>query len=502
VASVRPRGRPASGTAATVLAGAVRDHRDVLVVSLLTAIAFALRVRGFGEGLWNDELLTLDETRGRSLLGVVDVVANGVDGEPLEKNPPFFFVLAWAGTKLGDPLSWIRLPSVALGTATVPLVFLLGRRTVGRTAALAGAGFVALSPFAVYYGIEARSYATLMFLGVLSALVLRSAVETGRPRWWAAYAATVAAVVYTHYTGVAVIAAEGAWALWYWRARWRGLLAAYAGAAAAFAPWIPYVQPSPDHFGGMARLLRVDHWDAFLQWLAGSPEARPSELPGTLAFVLIGCALAVALAGRLLAPRRRAPAPARGPALILALACAGPVFCLIYGVVSDDLFLFPRNMSASVPFAGLALGWALTRPRAPWAAAAVGLAAAGLGVAAARTLDGAAHRPDVPGVARLLDERAGPADLVLFHGGGFDPFLVARSTALYFERRHARAGADMREASVMRAFDAHRGLGRVFVVELESPARPQPPSVPGWEAVYHRRLPGLRTMTVVAYREL
>jgi hypothetical protein len=345
-----------------------------------------------------------------------------------------------------------------------------------------------------------------MFLAVLSALVLLTAVETGRARWWAAYAATVAAVLYTHYTGAAVIAAEGVWALWCWRARWRGLLAAYAGAAAAFAPWIPYVQPSPDHFGGMARLLHVDHWDAFLQWLAGSPEARPSELPGTVAFILIGCALAVALAGRLLAPRGPSRAPARGPAggrgLILALACAGPVFCLLYGVASDDLFLFPRNMSASLPSAGLALGWALTRPQEPWTAAAIGLAAAGLGLAAAQTLDNNSHRPDLRGVARLIDERAGPRDVVLFHGGGFDPFLVGRTTALYFEGAHPRAGADLSEASVMRAFERRRGRGRVFLVQLESSGGLQPPSVPGWEAVDHRRLPGLRAMTVVTYEEL
>jgi hypothetical protein len=509
VASVVARQQPAWRAAATVAARVARDRRDILVVVLLTAIAFALRVRGFGEGLGNDELLTLDNTQGRGLLGVLDVVANGPDDEPLEKNPPLFFVLAWAGTHLGDPLSWIRLPSLVLGTATVPLVFLLGRRTVGPAAALVGAGFIALSPFAVYYGIEARAYGTLLFLSALSVLVLLTALESARARWWVAYAAAVAAVLYTHYTGVAVIAAQGAWALWCWRARWRGLLAAYAGAAAAFAPWLPYVQSSPDHFGPMARLVRIDHWDAFLQWVAGSPEARLSRLPGTPALMLLGCALAVALVTRLLAARPRGPAAApqaghhaRERVLVLVLALAGPVFSLLYGVVSDDLFLFPRNMSASLPFAALALGWALTRPPAPWTAATVVLAAAGIGLGAAQTLRKEAHRPDFPGVARLLDERAGPRDLVLLHGAGLDPFILGWTIARYFERPHPRDGADVREASLTRAFDRRRGKGRVFVVELETRTPVQPPSVAGWEAVGHQRLPGLRALTVVAYEEL
>jgi hypothetical protein len=79
------------------------------------------------------------------------------------------------------------------------------------------------------------------------------------------------------------------------------------------------------------------------------------------------------------------------------------------------------------------------------------------------------------------------------------PFLVGRTTALYLERTHPRAGADARETSVMRVFDRHRGRGRVFLVELDSRGRVQPPSVPGWEAIDHWRLSGLRAMIVVAY---
>ena len=46
-------------------------------------------------------------------------------------------------------------------TATIPLVYLLGRETVGRTAGALGAAVLAASPFSLYYGVEARPYATL-----------------------------------------------------------------------------------------------------------------------------------------------------------------------------------------------------------------------------------------------------------------------------------------------------------------------------------------------------
>jgi hypothetical protein len=188
--------------------------------------------------------------------------------------------------------------------------------------------------------------------------------------------------------------------------------------------------------------------------------------------------------------------------LILALACAGPILCRISGLVADDLFLFPRNMSASLPFVGLALGWVLVRPARPWAVAAVVVAAVGLGLGAAQTLRAKAHRPDFPGLARLLDERMRPRDVVLYYGPALDPFVIGRTASLYYARSHRVAGTNPGEASVWHAFDRRRGQGRIFLAQLEARGGPRPPSVAGWEAVDHRDLPGLRALTLVTYEEL
>jgi len=40
-----------------------------------------------------------------------------------ERNPPLFFFLAAAAAKLGDPTVWTRMPSLLLGTATIPLTY-------------------------------------------------------------------------------------------------------------------------------------------------------------------------------------------------------------------------------------------------------------------------------------------------------------------------------------------------------------------------------------------
>ena len=104
------------------------------------------------------------------------------------------------------------------------------RKADGRPgAAVMAAGFYALSPFAVFYGIEARNYATLMFLTVLSALIVLKATLSTDRRWWAAYAVTATAILYTHYTGAFVLAAEGLWVLLYHPRRWRSLASRFSG---------------------------------------------------------------------------------------------------------------------------------------------------------------------------------------------------------------------------------------------------------------------------------
>ena len=455
----------------------------LLGAALLTAVAFALRLRGIREGLWRDEPVTLAETHGRSLGGTLDVVANGG-----EYNPPLPFVLSWLSAKAGYPTTSIRVPSVILGTATVPVVFLLGTRCLTRPAALVGAGLIALSPFAIHYGIEARAYGALMCFSALSALMLVVAVDKGQARWWAAYGAAVAAVLYTHYTGIFVIAAEGAWALLMHGRRWRGLLLAYLGAAVAYLPWLPHVHGDPSNLELWGFLSGWTKWDAFLQWAAGSPELPPSELPGAAALVLIAAGIALGLIGIATSADRCAPS-----SLIVVLALVTPIAILLYG---HNLFLFPRNLSASLPFAALLVGWALTPPRRVAMVAATALAGLGMGLGAAKTLEDRFHRPDTPSVARVVDERARDGDLVLHSGPLAEAFMLDQIVRIQYTRSHRVVVAPQLSAADFEAGNpAH-----VFLVQMNRSEPFTPPRYPRWKRLEQRTYPGFVPLTLSIYQ--
>src|SRR6478736_6141016 len=98
-----------------------------------------------------DELFIFTIVHHLSLGSSISLIRN------TEKTPPLFFLLVWASAKIGDPTLWVRLPSVLAATAMVPVGYLLGSRTAGRNAGLMAAAVLALDPFAIFYGTEARA---------------------------------------------------------------------------------------------------------------------------------------------------------------------------------------------------------------------------------------------------------------------------------------------------------------------------------------------------------
>ena len=123
------------------------DLRPVLAAGAVTLLALLLRFLAARQSLGGDELFSLEVAFRPTLGDVID----GVRG-PLEITPPGFFVFAWAFSKLGDPTYWLKAPSVLAGALTVPVIYAIGARTVGRWAGVIGGVLFAISPYAVFYG--------------------------------------------------------------------------------------------------------------------------------------------------------------------------------------------------------------------------------------------------------------------------------------------------------------------------------------------------------------
>lgn len=126
-----------------------------------------------------------------------------------QTNPPGFYLLLWAWTRLGGfDLAWMRLLPALAGTLTVPALALAARAT-GATwsGALVAAALIAVSPLALAMSSELRAYAPLM-------LVTTLAINVAASRRPVSLAICGVVLVSLHYFGALVVAALALGGLW------------------------------------------------------------------------------------------------------------------------------------------------------------------------------------------------------------------------------------------------------------------------------------------------
>jgi len=449
------------------MAGVHRRY-GVLGVGALTLVAFVLRLIGIHESLFADEVFTYRIVAHYGFMGILREVHDTAI------TPPLHYLLAYAAGQVGDPSIWIRVPSLLLGTATVPLVYLLGLRTVGAAAGLVGSALAAITPFAVFYGTEARAYATLMFLCVLATLALLIAIETKRRRWLIVYGVSTCLILYTSYAGFFVVIVQAAWALWTQRDRRREFLAVHAAVALAYLPWVPSFlfqsREHPPRSSAVESPVTLDSFvDATLAVFPGRHVVPLEVVPGRAALMVIAAALIIAACGaacRLWRSRGESAGrkPPSGVPLLALLGVATPLGIAFYSLAQAGVFaphFGPRILSASLPSAWLLLGWLLTAPRRLPALIAVIVLLAGVGLGTARSLNKDNRRPPYRDVAAFIDGRAGKGEPVVELLWVSPSNTLGRALAPHFKRQHMLLRIDKDDRGARR-YTAR--AARVFVV--------------------------------------
>jgi Dolichyl-phosphate-mannose-protein mannosyltransferase len=392
------------------------------VVVALTVVGAALRVVLARQDLFGDELATYWIVSTRGFSGVVDTVATNA-----EITPPLSFVLSWLTTRIGLAPELVRLPALIAGIASIPLVYAVGRRTVGRPAALLAAALTTLSPFMTFYSAEARGYGVLMALLLLSTLALLLAIEHNGPRWWVLYAVCACLAAYTHYTGVFVLAGQFAWAAWrHPRAR-RPLLLASGVAALLYLPWLPSLRgdldsPTTDILGVLSPFDLESARVALGHWIIGFPYPLQSlsDLPGTPMLVLLTASMGIGACGLFTerAPMDEPRSGSRaGVMLVVLLGLATPIGAAVQSALSTDVFT-TRSFAASWPYLALAVAALLTAGRPVLRGLATTLALAAFVVASGLMLHSDVRRPDFARLAEFADEHPGA---VILNGAAFTP---------------------------------------------------------------------------------
>lgn len=215
------------------LQGAARQP----IFPLLTWWAIALTALT-QQSMWIDEWFTWLHVQ----VPWGDFVQHVID---TERRPPLHFALVKLVSDLLNSSEFApRLSSIAFVLISIALIYVLGRRLGGGRTGLWAAWLLALSPFWLLYGRMMRAYSLTMCLALLSTWLLVVAPTRSR-RWWLAYLLAAVTLIYTDYSGLAVIAAHGIYLLAnLQRLGWRQLITwtvTVTLAAVAFSPWATVV---------------------------------------------------------------------------------------------------------------------------------------------------------------------------------------------------------------------------------------------------------------------
>jgi len=318
----------------------VLRRRDWAAAGIVAAILLGIALRFISRGpLWLDEAQSVAIAR-----QPIDHLAAALrhDGAP-----PLYYVLLHFWMQLfGTSTFAVRALSAVPAVLALPVVLRLGRRIGGDAVGIAAVVLLAVSPFAVRYAVETRMYSLLLLLGLLGAHAVLSVHRHRSVRAAVGVAAVAAAMLYTHYYAVFVLAVVGGAELWLaWRRRDRASLtvvAAIAVGSAAFVPWLPIFFYQSRHTGAPwnsppdanAIVGTIDSWMG-----GGRPAA---QLAGLIA---IGCVV-LALIGR---RGRRGEvvlqtSVARLPARLLGIVLGTLVLAIVVDAITQQAYA-PRYLS-------------------------------------------------------------------------------------------------------------------------------------------------------------
>ncbi len=416
-----------------------------------------------GQSLWYDEAVTAQLLR-MDLSGLLHAIPDS------ESSPPLYYVLAWLWTHVfGTGEVGLRSFSALVGTATIPVVWALGRRLGGERAALYGAALVAINPMLVWFSQEARAYGLLVLLAALSALLWLRALEQPAPGRAAAWGIVAALALATHYYAIFLVAPQALWLLL------AGARDTRARAAALAPPLIVLVALAPLALGQRANDSAAFIGDSALgtrilqvpkQLLVGYDS--PAE---TLLAVLSGIVLLVALAGLWSLIKRGARGRARDDATQLAALLATALLLPALAALIGEDHLITRNLLAVAPIGAALAGaglvqaehiWPAVRPAAITAACLLGLTAV-VGVA----LDPRSQRDDWRGAVRALGTVPGPRILVASPASALPPL-----------RYYLPGAQPLTQGAVATAEIDYIALSERSPGERPNPPRPRDPPMP------------------------
>jgi 4-amino-4-deoxy-L-arabinose transferase-like glycosyltransferase len=252
-----------------------KSRRDILVIIALSLLALGARIYRLNQGFWYDELY--------SLLNYIHApLFEMLTSMPRPNNHILANILARLSMGIFGEAEWsARLPSVILGSLSVPLLYLSARKILTLGPALLASLLFCFSKWPVWFSQEMRGYAGMIFCVLASQMLFLEMTEKFQPGRAMLYFLASLAGIYFHLYSAFVIASQAIVFILFrlWRKQgvgWKPFLV-IAGVSAAsiilYAPVLGSISALLSHdksaiYGSQLSVEFFYQW--MMQWGAGS----------------------------------------------------------------------------------------------------------------------------------------------------------------------------------------------------------------------------------------
>jgi uncharacterized membrane protein len=341
------------------------------MLPLLTLLALVLRLYKLTYwDYWDDEVISTFAARPPLNEILSSVMANDV-------HPPLYHMLLhiWMGG-FGESLLAIRFLSVLFSTACVPLMYVLGRNLTSRSVALVAAALLAIAPFQVYHGQQARMYPLLTLIVLVTTLAFVHAWWKGGWLRWLVFGLCVTAGFYTHVYFPFSLLALNLWAVYdTWRQRriyigqWIGIIGAQLLGVVLFLPFLAQM------FNTTSRIVSQGFWikggTEYLDWMyvlvslsnhATILHSQRAHLPSWYLLALYGPAVAVIIVALVYSLRRVRHCPKeQAVGLLLLLLVGVPIVTAVVVSLIFTPILLDRSLIGISSALFLLIAWVAVR---------------------------------------------------------------------------------------------------------------------------------------------
>jgi hypothetical protein len=199
--------------------------------SFILFLAVALRLYNLGSlSFWHDEAIAMQWANNPGYLFKSD---NCI--------PPLYFLIVHYWKSFGYSEFILRLLSVIFGVGSVVGIYFLAKLFFDIRTALISSFILAISPLHILYSRELTPYSLWVFLVLLFIYFLKKALESGKWRFWFAFALFSALGILTHYITILILFSEILYFLLF-RQRYRHLfnkwLKGHLLILAFLSPWL------------------------------------------------------------------------------------------------------------------------------------------------------------------------------------------------------------------------------------------------------------------------